>query len=63
MPGREMPFSSSYSSIDRCLHRFALHKPLVQRILCELENDLFKKELEAVESRREVLSKGKGHES
>ena len=53
-----MSFSSNYNFIDRVLHRFAFCAPVVQKILCELENDLFKRELEAVDSRHEVFITG-----
>jgi hypothetical protein len=53
-----MPFSSSYSFVDRALHHFAFGAPFVQKVLCELENDLFKSQLERVVSAAEVFVTG-----
>jgi Sulfotransferase family len=53
-----MPFSSNYSFVDRALHYFAFGAPFVQRVLCELENDLFKSKLERVDSAGEVFVTG-----
>jgi Sulfotransferase family len=53
-----MPFSSNYSLVDRALHYFAFGAPFVQKVLCELENDLFKSELEQVASSDEVFVTG-----
>jgi hypothetical protein len=53
-----MPFSSNYSFVDRALHYFAFGAPVVQKALCELENDLFKDELERVGSSDEVFVTG-----
>jgi hypothetical protein len=53
-----MPFSSNYSFVDRALHYFAFGAPFVQKALCELENDLFKSELERVGSASEVFVTG-----
>ncbi|HEY7640237.1 MAG TPA: sulfotransferase [Steroidobacteraceae bacterium] len=53
-----MPFSSNYSFVDRALHYFAFGAPFVQKVLCELENDLFKSELEQVDSSDEVFVTG-----
>ncbi len=53
-----MPSSSNYNFLDRLLHRFAFCHPIVQKILCELENDLFSRELKAVDSSQEVFITG-----
>jgi hypothetical protein len=53
-----MPFSSNYSFVDRALHYFAFGAPFVQKVLCELENDLFRSELEQVDSSDEVFVTG-----
>ena len=53
-----MPFSSNYSFVDRALHYFAFGAPFVQKVLCELENDLFKSKLERVSSAGEVFVTG-----
>ena len=53
-----MPFSSNYSFVDRALHYFAFGAPFVQKVLCELENDLFKGKLEPVGSAGEVFVTG-----
>lgn len=53
-----MPFSSNYNFVDRALHYFAFGAPFVQKALCELENDLFKGELERVASADEVFVTG-----
>ena len=53
-----MPFSNNYSFVDRALHYFAFGAPFVQKVLCELENDLFKRELEEVVSSNEVFVTG-----
>ncbi|MGH8185342.1 MAG: sulfotransferase [Steroidobacteraceae bacterium] len=53
-----MPFSSNYSFVDRALHYLAFGAPFVQKALCELENDLFKSELERVGSAGEVFVTG-----
>lgn len=53
-----MSFSSSYSRVERFLHYFAFSTPLVQRVLADLEGDLFKRELRSVASRDEVFVTG-----
>jgi Sulfotransferase family len=53
-----MPLSSSYNVVDRALHYFAFGAPFVQKALGELENDLFKSELEQVDSANEVFVTG-----
>ncbi len=53
-----MSSSSNYNFLDRVLHRLAFCHPIVQKIFSELENDLFKRELEAIESRQEVFVTG-----
>ena len=53
-----MSFSSNYSFLDRSLHYIAFSTPFVQKILCELENDLFKRDLLGVDSHDEVFITG-----
>lgn len=53
-----MPFSKGYSGIDRVLHHVAFSLPLVQRTLSDLENDLYRGELEEITSRDEVFVTG-----
>lgn len=53
-----MPFSRSYSRADKALHYLAFTAPIVQRMLCEIENDLFERRLEAVTSREELFVTG-----
>ena len=53
-----MPSSNNYSFFDRILHRFAFCHPIVQKILSELENDLFRKELRTIHSSNEVFITG-----
>lgn len=53
-----MPFSSSYSRVDRGLHYLAFATPLLQRVIGELESDLYRRRLEGIESRDEVFVAG-----
>lgn len=53
-----MPFSDGYSGLDRLLHRLAFGMPVLQKALAELEDDLFARELRAVESQDEVFVTG-----
>jgi hypothetical protein len=53
-----MQSSRSYSALDRALHYVAFGAPLLQRSLGELENDLYRKQIEQVESRDEVFVTG-----
>ena len=54
----EMVSANNYNFVDRILHRFAFCSPLVQKALSQLENDLFKRELESVRMGREVFVTG-----
>ncbi len=47
-----------YSTLDRLLHRIAFMHPGLQKILGDVENDLFKKELAGVEVTRPVFVTG-----
>ena len=58
MCGCGMSFSSNYNMVDRGLHYFAFCSPFVQKTLSDLENDLFKNELKAIDSRNEVFVTG-----
>jgi hypothetical protein len=53
-----MSLSSSYNVVDRALHYLAFSAPFVHKALCDLENDLFKRELEGVRSEHEVFITG-----
>src|SRR5262245_57481160 len=58
MRGCAMPFSNNYNFVDRALHYFAFGAPFVQKVLCELENDMFQSELERVGSAGEIFVTG-----
>ncbi|MEE9322051.1 MAG: sulfotransferase [Granulosicoccus sp.] len=47
-----------YSALDKLLHRIAFIHPSLQRILGELENDLFKRSLKSVQIRQPVFIVG-----
>ena len=53
-----MSFASDYTFIDRLQHYVAFSSPLVQKVLCDLENDLFKRHIEDVISKQEVFVTG-----
>lgn len=53
-----MSYSSNYNAVDRLLHRFAFASPLVQKVLTDVENDLFRKDLASTQSRNEVFITG-----
>jgi len=53
-----MSSANDYNFLDRMLHRFAFCHPIVQKTLCELENDLFRRELKTIDSRQEVFITG-----
>lgn len=53
-----MSHASSYNVLDRALHYLAFSTPLLQRVLSDLECDLFKRELDDVRSRHEVFVTG-----
>jgi hypothetical protein len=53
-----MSYSSSYNLVERGLHYLAFSSPIIQKVLADIENDLFKRELEAVESSNEVFITG-----
>lgn len=49
---------NNYGFFDRFLHQFVFSTPLLQKVLCELENDLFKKKLDKVGSGNELFITG-----
>jgi len=49
---------NNYGFFDRLLHHFVFSTPFLQKILCELENDVFKKKLKSIESKNEVFITG-----
>lgn len=53
-----MSLSGDYSLIDRCLHYIAFCHPIIQKALCEIENDLFSKKFAGVTSNNEVFVTG-----
>jgi hypothetical protein len=53
-----MSFTKNYNFIERLLHYIAFSTPIVQKILCELENDLFKDKINGVNSQCEVFVTG-----
>jgi Sulfotransferase family len=53
-----MSFANNYNFVDRALHYLAFSTPFVQKMLGELENDLYRSQLAQVESRREVFVTG-----
>lgn len=53
-----MSYSGNYNAVDRALHRFAFASPVVQKVLAEVENDLFRKDLAGVKSLHEVFITG-----
>ena len=53
-----MSLSKGYSAVDRALHHVAFTLPGVQRTLADLETDLYRRQLDAVESRDEVFVTG-----
>jgi hypothetical protein len=58
MGGFAVSLSRGYSGIDRVLHHVAFSVPLVQRTLSDLEDDLYRRELEGVASRDELFVTG-----
>src|SRR5262245_4561555 len=53
-----MRFSDSYSPLERAIHHLAFFAPFVQKVLAELENDLFSRRLAGRASGREVCVTG-----
>jgi len=53
-----MSLSDDYSLVDRGLHYIAFCHPLIQKALCEIENDLFKRRFEGISSDKEVFVTG-----
>ncbi len=53
-----MSYSGNYNAVDRALHHFAFCSPIVQKVLAEVENDLFTKDYAAIESQNEVFITG-----
>ena len=49
---------SDYSALDRALHRLALSRPGLQAGMAELEDDLFRKQLDQVPAGGEVFVTG-----
>ena len=53
-----MSFARNYSFLERTVHHLAFSSPFIQRALGELENDLYKSQLERAASGREVFVTG-----
>lgn len=53
-----MSFSANYSALDRAVHRFAFCSPIVQKVLADVESDLFKAQYSNVQSQNEVFITG-----
>ncbi len=53
-----MSFAENYSFIDRTLHHIAFSVPGVQKLLAEMESDIYKKDIASVESSQEVFVTG-----
>ena len=53
-----MSFIQNYSSLDKLLHHLAFSVPATQKILCDIENHLYKDELEKILSKNEVFVTG-----
>jgi hypothetical protein len=53
-----MSFAENYSFIDRSLHHLAYSVPGVQTLLSEIESDIYKKELQQINSDKEVFVTG-----
>jgi hypothetical protein len=53
-----MASGGDYNFIDRTLHHLAFSTPIVQKVLYELEDDLFGSKIESVRSDREVFVTG-----
>lgn len=53
-----MSFSANYNALDRAVHRFAFCTPIVQKVLAEVESDLFKGRYSDVRSQDEVFITG-----
>jgi hypothetical protein len=50
--------SGDYNLVDRCLHYMAFCHPVIQKSLCEIENDLFGKQFKSIASKHEVFVTG-----
>ena len=53
-----MPSSSDYTLIDKALHTVAFLHPMVQRVLCDIENDIFRNKYAKYHVRRPVFVAG-----
>ena len=53
-----MPFSANYTALDRAIHRFAFCSPIVQKVLADVESDLFKASYADIRSQDEVFITG-----
>lgn len=51
-------YAKNYNFIDKLLHYLAFSSPIVQKVICDLENDLFKRQLSGVNSQHEVFVTG-----
>ena len=53
-----MSLSSDYSLVDRILHYLAFSHPMVQKVMCEIENDLFGNKFKNLKSTRSIFVTG-----
>lgn len=58
MSGVVMSLAQNYSYIDKLLHHLAFSIPASQKILCDLENNIYKGELKDIETNNEVFVTG-----
>jgi len=58
MFGLGMSLVQNYSSVDKLLHYLAFSSPFVQRILCDIENNFYEKDLLNTSSANEVFVTG-----
>jgi hypothetical protein len=58
MSGSEKTSQSDYSRLDRLLHHLAFGSPGLQRILADLENDIYRKKIESARKGGEVFVTG-----
>ena len=53
-----MSFENNYSITDKLFHYIAFASPIVQKTLCDLENDLYKNKINSCTSHNEVFVAG-----
>ncbi len=58
MSGYGGQLKGDYSPLDRALHHLAFRSPWLQRILAELESDIFKGKINSITGRKEIFVTG-----